>query len=59
MFTMQLEAIAFMEKQIEKLALCIDALLETYAEEIRRLLDTIPEINYDAAASIIAEKVLT
>lgn len=54
MIRMHMDTIKFLEKQMKQLEQSIQELMKPYEEEIE-LLDTIPGINTDAAASIIAE----
>lgn len=54
MIRMHMDTIKFMEEQMKQLEQSIQELMKPYEEEVK-LLDTIPGINNDAAASIIAE----
>lgn len=54
MIRMHMNTIKFLEEQVEQLEKSIQELLKPYEEEVG-LLDTIPGINTDAAACIIAE----
>lgn len=54
MIRMHMDTIEFLEEQVEQLEQSIQELLKPYEKEVE-LLDTIPGINTDAAASIIAE----
>lgn len=54
MIRMHMNTIKFLEEQVEQLEQSIQELLKPYEKEVE-LLDTIPGINKDAAACIIAE----
>jgi transposase len=54
MIKRHLDHLRYLEKEIQELEQEIDTLIQPYHQEIE-LLDTIPGINYDAAASILAE----
>lgn len=54
MIRMHMNTINFLEEQVEQLEQSIQELLKPYEKEVE-LLDTIPGINTDAAASILAE----
>lgn len=54
MIRRHLEHITYLEKEIQELETEIERLIASYQEEME-LLDTIPGINHDAAASIVAE----
>lgn len=54
MIRMHMSTIKFLEEQVEKLEQAIQELLKPYEKEVE-LLDTIPGINNDVAACIIAE----
>ncbi|MCP1309860.1 IS110 family transposase [Paenibacillus tyrfis] len=54
MIKRHLDHLCYMEKEIQELELEIDTSIQPYHQEIE-LLDTIPGINQDAAASILAE----